>query len=106
MARGPPSAESVLEQKADHVRLGEELCNGREVSAADLPPAVVDLLFLLALPVLIDPAERVVCDEDLAGEAAEDCLKRLPALRRQLDSQARIVGSEDAGQHLPGEASG
>ena len=36
MPGGPPGAERVLEQEADHVVLGEELGDRAEVGAADL----------------------------------------------------------------------
>ena len=101
----PPRAERVLEQEADHVVLGEELGHRRDVGAADLALGGVDLLLLLRLPELVDPAERVVGGEHLAREAGEDLLQRVLALRREPQlqhgsSRRKIPGSIAAANAL------
>ena len=65
----PPRAEGVLEQEPDHVVLGEQLGHRPEVRAADLALRGVDLVLLVLLPELVDPAQRVVGSERLCRDA-------------------------------------
>ena len=102
----PPGPERVLEQEADHVVLGEELRHRAEVGAADLALGGVDLVLLLALPVLVDPAEAIVRGEDLLRERLHDRLEREPRLGRESKPDAGIVEAEDPRQDLGREASG
>ena len=105
VAGDPPGTERVLEQEADHVVLGEELGDGRELLSPDPPLAAVHLRLLLRLPELVAPAERVLRVEDGCREAHEQALERDPALRGEADLHRRVVGPEDTGQHLAGVAS-
>jgi hypothetical protein len=52
----PPGAEAVIEQKADHVGLGEQLGNGRQFPCADFYLRFIDALFVIGLPELVHPA--------------------------------------------------
>ena len=106
MARCPPRSERVLEQEAHHVVLGEELRHRAEVGAADLALGGIHLVFLLALPVLVDPAEAIVRGEDLLRERFHDRLEREPRLRGESKPHAGVVEAEDPRQDLGREASG
>ena len=77
MAAGPPRAERVLEQEADHVVLGEELGHRREVGAADLATGVIDFLLPLGLPELVDPAKCVVGAEQFGRQVGKDPSRRV-----------------------------
>ena len=59
-----------MEQEEDHVVLGEELRYRRQLVCADLGLGLVDLVLLVRLPELIDPAETVVGLEHCASAAA------------------------------------
>src|SRR5712692_10191389 len=63
----PPGPDGVVQQELHHVRLGEKLRDGRERAAVDLFAALINLLLLLGLPELVDPAETVVSDECISG---------------------------------------
>ena len=56
MFRRPPRAERVVEEKLDHVMLGEELGDGGQRVGVDLVAGFVDGIFFLGAPELIDPA--------------------------------------------------
>ena len=101
----PPGPERVLEQEADHVVLGEELRHRAEVGAADLALGGVDLVLLLTLPVLVDPAEAIVRGEDLPRERFHDRLEREPRLGSESKPDAGVVEAEDPRQDLGREAS-
>jgi len=60
-----------VQEELDHVRLGEELCDGRQFVGADLHLRAVDLVLPLALPELVDPAQRVGSGEDRRGQRIE-----------------------------------
>ena len=49
-----------MQQEEDHVVLGEELGDRRQLVGADLHLGLVDLVLLVRLPELVDPAEAVV----------------------------------------------
>ena len=66
---GPPGAERVVQQEEDHVVLGEELRDGRQLVGADLHLGLVDLVLLVRLPELVDPAEAVIGLEHRASAA-------------------------------------
>src|SRR5262249_39624242 len=59
----PPSPERVVQKELHHVVFGKQLCHGREGMPVDLLLAPVDLVLLLGLPELVDPAEAVVSQE-------------------------------------------
>ena len=82
--------------------LGEKLGDGGERSAVDLLPALVDFLFLLGLPELVDPAQAVVGGEDLDGRLASSFSRGSRSLRGELDLQQHVVGAEDLRQHPAG----
>ena len=65
------------------------------VAPVDLVAALVDLVLLLRLPELVDPAEAVVGREDVARQAREQLLQREPVLGGELDLQQHVVGAED-----------
>ena len=102
----PPGAERVLQQEPDHVVLGEELGHRRQVGAADLVAALVDLVLALALPELVDPAQGIVGGEQRGRQALEDGLEPAAVLGREGDPVGGVVGPEDAGQHRRGVPGG
>lgn len=65
---GPPGAEAAVEQKGDHVGLGEELGDGGQLVGADRDLGAVDLVFPLGLPELEHPAEAVGCLEAVRAQ--------------------------------------
>ncbi len=85
-------------RKRHHVVLGEELGHRGEVGAADLALGGVDLLLLLGLPELVDPAEGVVGGEELRREVARGCARAPGGPRGR--SGAGAAGS--SGRKMPG----
>src|ERR1700686_4182220 len=106
MPAGPPGPERVLEEEADHVVLGKELGDGAEIGTTDLARGGIDFVLLVLLPVLVDPSERIVGEEDLNGEAGEDALEGIAALGGEAETNAGIVETEDTGEDLGGKAGG
>ena len=62
--------------------LGEELRDGRQGPSVDLLAALVDLVLLLGLPELVDPAQAVVGGEDLGRQARQQPLQGEPVVDR------------------------
>ena len=95
----PPSSQGVVEQEADHVGLGEELGYGWQLPRADLDLGCVDLVLLLGLPELIDPAEAVGGGEYVQWQVAHQALQFLLAtpaagpVGRPGESSRKIWGS-------------
>ena len=88
-----------MEQEEDHVVLGEELRDRRQLVGADLRLGLVDLVLLVRLPELIDPAEAVVGLEHRARQTLQQVLQLRARFRRQRDLEHRIVLAEDLRQH-------
>ena len=81
----PPCAKRVVQQEEDHVVLGEELCDSRQFVCADLDLRLVDLVFLVRLPELVDPAEAVIRLEDRLRQTLQQVLHFGARFWRQRD---------------------
>ena len=95
----PPGPQGVVEQEAHHVGLGEELGNSGQLPGSDLDLGGVDLVLLLGLPELIDPAKAVRGGKDLQRQIGHQALEPLLMLRRQGELKHRGIWSEDLRQH-------
>jgi hypothetical protein len=102
----PPGPQGVVEQEADHVGLGKELGDGRQLPCTDLDFGGVDLVLLLGLPELIDPTEAVGGGEDRKLQVGHQALQFLLVLRRQGELKNRRVEPEDLRQHAGGKPGG
>lgn len=49
-----------MQQEQDHIVLGEQLGDRRQLVGADLHLGLVDLFLLVRLPELVDPSQAVV----------------------------------------------
>ena len=63
--RHPPGAERVVQQEEHHIMLGEQLRDSGQLVGADLVARFIDLLLMLGLPELIDPAQAIISSEDV-----------------------------------------
>ena len=95
-----------MEEKLDHVVLGEELGDGGERVGVDLVAGFVDGVFFVRAPELIDPAEGVVGLEDGGGQLGDEPPQGLEMLRGEGDAEQRIVGPEDLREQPGGVAHG
>ena len=91
-----------MEQELDHVVLGEELRDGWQRPSVDLLTALVDLVLLLALPELIDPAQAIVGGENLGRQARQQLFQGQPLVDGKLDIQQHVVNPKDLGEHTTG----
>lgn len=98
--------KELSSRKPDHVRLGEELGDGRQLPCADLDLGGVHLILLLGLPELIDPAKAVGGGEDFQRQVGHQAFQFLLMLRRQDQLEDRGVEPEDLWQHTGGEPGG
>ena len=83
--------------------LGKELGHGGQFPCADLDLGGVDLVLLLGLPELIDPAEAVGGGEHVQRQVSHQALQFLLVLRRQDQFEDRRIEPEDLWQHAGGE---
>ena len=95
-----------MQQEEDHVVLGEELRDRRQLVGADLHLGLVDLVLLVRLPELVDPAEAVVGLEHRLRQTLQQVLHLGARFRRQRDLKHRIVLAEDLRQHPLGIVAG
>ena len=106
MAGGPPGAQGVVQQEFDHIVFGEELGHRADGAGADLLLAVVHLLFLLALPELIHPAQTIIGGEHRCGQVVDDAFQGVTALGREAHLHCGVIQGKEAGQHGCGVAGG
>ena len=102
----PPGPQGVVEQEADHVGLGEELGDGGQLPRTDLDLGGVDLVLLLGLPELIDPAKAVGGGEDRKLQVGHQALQFLLMLGGQGELKYRRIEAKDLRQHAGGKPGG
>ncbi|MPM04009.1 hypothetical protein SDC9_50276 [bioreactor metagenome] len=98
----PPGPQGVVQQKGHHVGLGEELGDGGQFPRPDLDLGRVDLVLLLGLPELVDPAQAVGGGEYFGREAGQKALQLVLVLGGEGKAEDRRIGPEDLGQHPGG----
>jgi hypothetical protein len=79
--------------------LGEKLGDGRKGGPADLLAAFVNLVLLLALPELINPAQPIVGGKDGGRQPGQDFLQSVTTFRGKPHLGSRFIAPENTGQH-------
>ena len=88
-----------MEKELHHVGLSKELCDSRKFVRPDLDPARVDLVFLLGLPELVDPAERITRLEHRRREVRQNELQPALSFGRQVHGENGRVGPKYLRKH-------
>ena len=95
----PPSAHRVVKQEPHHVRLSEQLGDGRQLVRPDLHLRPIHLILAVRLPELVRPAQRVRGHKHRLRQVGDQLLELLPRLRCQRHGEGRIVRPKDLRQH-------